>query len=104
MNMLAQYDRAMSALAVALKSTQVDVVLASRDELDHVKLHAKRVRNRELLADATEFQMRVERWLGVLLHKAEEAGQLARKGRPTALETGAKPATLDEIGVDRKLS
>jgi N6-adenosine-specific RNA methylase IME4/nitrogen regulatory protein PII len=107
MTMLAQYDSAMAALAKALASTQVDVVLKSRDDLDHVKLHAKRVRDRQLLADATEFQMRVERWLGVLLQRATEAGQLAGKGRPKTLaETvgGMKPATLEEIGVDRKLS
>ncbi len=105
MNMLASYDRAMSALAVALQSTRVEVVLASRDELDHIKLHAKRVRNRELLADATEFQMRVERWLGVLLQKAQDAGHLAEKGgRPKADHGMPAPATLKEIGVDRKLS
>jgi N6-adenosine-specific RNA methylase IME4 len=102
MNMLAQYDVAMSALATALQSTQVEIVLKSRDDLDHVKLHAKRVRDRDLLRDAVKFQMMVERWLGVLLQRAEEAGQLAGKGRPKT--GGQKPATLDEIGVDRKLS
>lgn len=107
MTMLASYDRAMAALASALKSTEVKTVLASRDELDHVKLHAKRVRDRALLADATEFQMRVERWLGVLLRRATEAGQLAGKGRPKApaeSKGDAPPATLKEIGVDPKLS
>jgi N6-adenosine-specific RNA methylase IME4 len=108
MTMLAQYDSAMAALSVALASTQVDVVLKSRDDLDHVKLHAKRVRDRQLLADATEFQMRVERWLGVLLQRAIDAGQLAGiGGRKNAAKTygdAAPPATLKEIGVDPKLS
>jgi N6-adenosine-specific RNA methylase IME4 len=103
MTMLASYDHAMAALAQALASTDVGVVKASRDDLDHVKLHAKRVRDRQLLADATEFQMRVERWLGVLLGRAIEAGELAARGGKVA--TGApKPATLAEIGVDPKLS
>lgn len=105
--MLAQYDHAMAALAKALKSTDVKVVKSSLDDLDHVRLHAKRVRDRQLLADATEFQMRVERWLGVLLDKAVEAGQLAGKGRPklmTRANAAVLPATLEEIGVDRKLS
>jgi N6-adenosine-specific RNA methylase IME4 len=107
MNMLAQYDLAMSALATALQSTQVEIVLKSRDDLDHVKLHAKRVRDRQLLADAIEFQMRVERWLGVLLQRATEAGELAGKGRPknlTGANAAALPVTLAEIGVDPKLS
>lgn len=107
MTMLAAYDSATAALTSALKSTDIGEVKSSIDDLDVIKLRAKQVRDRQLLADATEFQMRVERWLGVLLRRAEEAGQLAGKGRPKALsETvgGLKPATLDEIGVDRKLS
>lgn len=108
MKVLAQYDRAMSALAVALKSTQVEIVLASRIELDHIKLHAGRVRNRELLADATEYQMRVERWLGVLLDKAEAAGLLRGHGQrgkaASVADSDQRPATLAEIGVDKKLS
>jgi N6-adenosine-specific RNA methylase IME4 len=104
MNMLAQYDRAMSALAAALESTSVSVVLSRRDDLESVKSHAKRVQDRTLLADATEFQMRVERWLGALLAAAKEAGHL-REGRPSKAD-GAElaPATLKEIGVDKKLS
>jgi len=105
MTMLAHYDRAMSALALALESTRIDVVLASRDELEHIKRYAKRVRDRELLADAIEYQMKMERWLGVLLGRAEAAGHLAVKGRPKKAVAGElPPATLTEIGVDRKLS
>jgi N6-adenosine-specific RNA methylase IME4 len=104
MNMLAQYDRAMSALAIALKSTSFDVVLASRDELDHIKLYANRVRDRQLLMDAIEYQMRVERWLGVLLSRAKDAG-LIREGRPLKVPAGElPPASLKDIGVDAKLS
>jgi len=109
MTVLAHYDRAMTALTVALESTQIDVVLKGRDELDHVKLHAKRVRDQELLHKALEYQMRIERWLGVLLQRATEAGQLLSKTvnrEKFAKEHGdaPTPATLDEIGVDRKLS
>ena len=105
MTMLASYDRAMSALALALKSTELRVVKASLDDLDHIKLHARRVRDRALLADATEFQMRVERWLGVLLRQAEAAGQLAGRGRqPKPADGETRPATLQQIGVDPKLS
>lgn len=99
--MLDHYDRAMFALTAALESTQVDVVLASRADLDHIKLRARQIRDRALLADATEFQMRVERHLGVLLNSAQSAGQLYSRGRPDNHEQRTK---LSEIGVDRKLS
>lgn len=102
MTMLAQYERARAALAEA---TKVEQVLSIRDELAHVKLYAKQIRDRALLADATEFQLRAERRLGVLLVAAKEAGQLADRGRRKAETADSEPpATLDEIGVDRKLS
>jgi N6-adenosine-specific RNA methylase IME4 len=108
MMLLAQYDRALVALGEALQATRVDRVLASRDEIEHVKLHARQIRDRALLADATEFQMRVERRLGELLQEARASGLLQDgKGRPkTLVETigGLPPATLKDIGVDRKLS
>lgn len=108
MNMLAQYDRALAALATALKSSDVRVVKASRDELDLVKLHAKQIRDRQLLADATEFQMRLERHLGSLLAAAREAGQLQTgAGRPQkngVSEPQFSKATLAEIGIDKNLA
>lgn len=106
MNMLTCYDQAMSALSNALHSKDVSVVLKNRADLDHIKLRARHVRDRKLLADATEFQMRVERWLGALLMEAKAAGHL-REGRPlkvTADAQDAPAATLADIGVDRKLS
>lgn len=106
MNMLTSYDQAMSALSNALHSKDVSVVLKNRADLDHIKLRARHVRDRKLLADATEFQMRVERWLGALLVEAKAAGHL-REGRPlkvTADAHDAPAATLADIGVDRKLS
>lgn len=106
MNMLTCYDQAMSALSNALHSKDVSVVLKNRADLDHIKLRARHVRDRKLLADATEFQMRVERWLGALLVEAKAAGHL-RQGRPlkvTADAQDAPAATLADIGVDRKLS
>lgn len=102
MNMLALYDRAMSSLAEGLKSTSIDVVKDKHIELDHIKLHAKRLGDREYLAKATEYQMRLERHLGGLLARAEEAGQLAGKGRQK--KGDEKPATLKEIGIKPKFS
>lgn len=99
MTLLVQYDRARIALAEA---TRVDQVLAVRDELAHVKLYARQIRDRALMADAAAFQMRAERRLGELLIAAREAGQLVDKGRRGKGEDTV--ATLSEIGVDKKLS
>lgn len=102
--MLVHYDRAKEVLQRALESSRVEVVLASRDELGHIKLHARQIRDRKLLADAFEFQMRVERRLGVLLAAAEAAGQLRRPGQRGAANVADGPARLHEVGVDRRLS
>jgi N6-adenosine-specific RNA methylase IME4 len=104
MTMLASYDQAMAALSNALKSTHVQAVKSSFDDLELIKLRARQVRDRELLANATEFQMRVERWLGVLLARAKDEGHL-RVGRPVKAPEGEMaPASLAELGVDKRLS
>lgn len=100
--MLVEYDAASKMLSAALSSKNIHVVLKSRDELELLKLQAKRVLDRQLLADATEFQMRVERWLGVLLGDAKSAGHIAEGRRPKSAES--RVVTLREIGIDRKLS
>lgn len=103
MTLLAAYDRARVALAEA---TKVDQVMAVRDELEHVKLYARQIQDRALLADATVFQMRAERRLGVLLAAAKEAGQIAegRIAKGSKVDPNPDRVTLTEIGVDRRLS
>lgn len=99
MTLLAAYDRACRMLAEAVV---VSDVLAIHEQLDHVRLHARRVQDRELLADATVFQMKSERRLGEMLDALQEAGLLgAAAGRRRKDDTRA---TLDEIGVTKKLS
>lgn len=97
MTMLARYETARAALAEA---TRIEHVLPLKDEIEHIKLYAKQIRNRALMAEASAFQMRVERRLGILLEAATEAGELADRGGRKA----AGVATLKEIGVDPKLS
>lgn len=97
MTMLAQYAEVRAKLADA---TRIDQVLPLRDEIEHIKLYARQIRNRELMAEASAFQMRVERRLGILLQAAKEAGELADRGGRKA----AGVATLKDIGVDPKLS
>lgn len=108
MNLIATYDRAMNALAEGLAATSIDQAMASRDDLELIKLRAKQIRDRELLARATEYQMRVTRKLGTMLAGLKDAGLLADKGGykggKKKTGDGSGPATLKEIGVDPKLS
>ena len=104
MTTLAQYDRARAALAEA---TRIDEILPLRDQMQHIKLHARHVQDRELMADATEIQIRAETKLGLLLKEAKKAG-LLKASRPKKVDP-KKPAdadgfTLKEIGVTEKLS
>ncbi len=104
MTTLAQYDAARAALAEA---TRIDQVLPLREQMEHIKLHAKHVQDRELMADATEIQIRAEAKLGFLLGEAKKSGWL-KASRPKKPDP-KKPAdtegfTLKEIGVTEKLS
>jgi len=102
--LLVAYDRCRAALAEA---SRVDQVLAVLDELAHVKLHARQVQARAVMIEATVLQLRAERHLGAVLAAAHDKGLLAKKHQrgPTKGEKKPDaPATLAEIGVDRKLS
>lgn len=100
--MLLAYDRARAALAAA---TTVTEVMAFRDQVAFIKLHAKQIQDRALLADATEFQMRAERQLGELIIRAKAAGQIAEGRRSKAeLEADSPRVTLKEINVSLPLS
>lgn len=104
MTSLAQYDRARAALAEA---TRVDEVLPLRAQMEHIKLHARHVQDRELMADATEIQIRAERKLGFLLSEAKKAGLLkaSRPKKPDPIKPADEEGfTLKEIGVTEKLS
>ena len=103
-DMLVQYDVAMSALSIALNSRHVDVVMKSRESLEFIKLRARQLNDRKLLADATEFHMRVERWLGALLIEEKKAGHLP-EGRPRKCAPGQlRPISLKDAGISKHLS
>lgn len=101
MSLLAAYDRARTALAEAC---QVSEVVAIAAELEHVKLYARQIQDRKLLADATAWQMRFERRLGELLEEGRRAGLIASKGGDRKSADAPKPATLAEIGVEKQLA
>ena len=106
MNALAKYDAARAALAEA---KSVDEVLGVRDEAERLKLYARQAKDRDLVADAMEIQMRAERRLGEMIRTAKEAGQIGA-GRPRkAEENPSEPeafsrVTLADAGIDHKLS
>lgn len=116
MTQLALYETARAALIEALR---VDEVLAVKDQAERIRLYGRQARDRRIIADATELQMRAERKLGVLLKSAHETGQLGY-GRRSNLDRNGSTAepfeggegdaaplgrvTLGEIGVDKKLS
>jgi len=100
--MLLAYDKARAALAAA---ATVNEVLAFRDQVEFIKLHAKQIQDRVLLAEATEFQMRAERQLGELILAAKAAGQIGEgRRRKAELETDSPRVTLKEINVTPQLS
>ncbi len=121
---LIRYEAAKAALAEA---RSVDEVLQVRRGSEQMKLYARQAKDRTLLADATEIQVRAERKLGVMIISAKETGQIG-VGRPSrsnlagaAEEDGDdgedmvaeanaaeaevfSRATLKEAGIDHKLS
>jgi N6-adenosine-specific RNA methylase IME4 len=102
MTLLAAYDRVCAVLAEA---RDIGDVVTGLDAIDHVKLHARKVRDRVVLEEATVLQLRAERQLGCMMDRARAAGELAeRGGNRKSEQEGTKPATLAEIGVDKRLS
>lgn len=101
MTTLAQYERARAALAEA---TSINEVLPILDEVEHVKLYARQIADRELLADASAFQMKAERRLGIVISAAKEAGHFRQGRQVKSTNPEHLRATLEEVGVDRKLS
>lgn len=95
MTSLAQYERARAALAEI--RTLPDAVTFVRG-IEHLKLHAKQVRDRALMAEAAEIQFKAEVKLGEMLSAAKERGEL-REGRPKKNDSNSESFSLKEIGL-----
>ena len=119
---LIRFDLARTALAelrtALAECRRVDEVLAIKDNAERLKLYARQARDRELIADAAEIQLRATRQLGMFMISAAEAGQIA-KGRPKQNGSAGNPfpqaamgpailrrgrVTLAEAGIDKKLA
>jgi N6-adenosine-specific RNA methylase IME4 len=95
MTSLAQYERARAALAEI--RTLPEAVTAVRG-IEHLRLHAKQVRDRVLMAEAAEIQFKAEVKLGEMLAGAKERGEL-REGRPKKNDANSESFSLKEIGL-----
>lgn len=98
------YDAACRALAEA---SAIEDVMPLLDQIEHVKLHAKKVRDRLLMADALAFQQKAERKLGQVIVAAREISGHFVQGHRSSKSSDEEllpRATLAEVGVDRKLS
>jgi hypothetical protein len=105
MTSLAQYERVRTALAEA---KLIEDVLPLLDEFALAKAIAKKIEDHELLAEATEWEMRTERRLGEIVSAAKEAG-LFKQGRQPKKQKNPEPdfierATLTDAGITHKLS
>ena len=102
MTQLVLYEAACRALAAAVSADEFKAVRYSAIGLEAIGRAAK---NFDLQINAVKLQVNAELRLGDLLLEAEEKGEL-KPGRPkNGTENGQLPRfTLDEIGVDRRLS
>lgn len=98
MTALIRYEAARSALAEA---RGVDEVKDIRDKSEAMRAYARMAKDTQLEMDATELRLRAERRLGIMLDAEKQAGRLGKGIRKCADE---EHLTLDDVGIDRKLS
>lgn len=106
MSELIKYDAACRMLAEAVA---VDEVQGIRNKAEAMRAYARQAKDRDLEISAAQIRFRAERRLGELIIAQKETVGLARGGRPRSDETSAdaeqvSPPTLEQAGIDRKLS
>jgi len=101
---LSFYDQARTALAQAKTLAEVNEIA---DRSAAVREYARRAKDRELQINAQEMVIRAERRLGEMVVYIKKTTGLHEGGRPksgsNSEPVSARPS-LDEIGIDKKLS
>lgn len=106
---LSYYDTARQALTKAKTLTEVNEIA---DKSAAIREYARRAKDRQLQIDAQDMVIRAERRLGEMLVHIKKTTGLDPGGRPSKgdkftgpeLEPVTAPPSLDEIGIDKKLS
>lgn len=109
---LVKYNEACRALAEA---KGVDEAKDIRDKAEAMRIYARQAKNRSLEIDAAEIRMRAERRLGemIVAQKATvglntgSRGQLKGRDHPGGTiseQPEDRRPTLEQVGIDRKLS
>ncbi|BBF93357.1 MT-A70 family methyltransferase [Blastochloris tepida] len=100
---LARYEEARRLVA---ECARVDEAKDIRDRAEAMRIYARQAGDLELQINAAEIRVRAERRLGELILQAKDAGQISRGQPPKncADEEQFSRITLDEVGIDRKLS
>jgi hypothetical protein len=97
---LVRYEAARKALAEA---RCVDEVKDIHDEAAAMQEYARRSKDPELIAHATEIRLRARRRLGELMAAQKAAVGLGRPG-PKKIGSTADPISLGEAGIDKHLA
>lgn len=104
MTALVRYEAARQALADA---RSVDDVKEIRDVAEAMRAYARQAKNKGLELDAREIRWRAERRLGEIIRAQKATAGLNEGGRPKKTPStgeGVSKATLEEAGIDYKLS
>ena len=102
MTQLIRYETARAALA---ECRRIDEVKDIRDKAEAMRAYGRMANDVTLEMDAADLRLRAERRLGLMLNEAKREGRFG-KGRPKEADKCAETGhlTLDELGIDRKLS
>jgi hypothetical protein len=100
---IARYEAARAALAEARRFEEVHEI---RNVAAAMKGYAREARDREMLADAVELQMRAVRRLWELYDYQKTTVGLAAPGRPKigVADTPISIPTLESLGIDKNLA
>lgn len=101
-SILQAYDDICTAIE---RARLIEDVLPLLDQIEHVKLHARKVRDRRLLAEAAAGQNKAERRLGEIIVAARQAGHFRQGHRAKNPADGfLSRAVLADVGVTTQLA